>query len=89
MDPKLLPPGTWVTFRSLAIETTPQDLSDLIFNRTGVRLDLDRISVKQHGPYSSAVVSLEKSHIADLLCWALADDELHGKALWAAVRRAA
>lgn len=73
-----LPKGTRVLFHDLSPHTTEQDLQDLIAQRTGIVIPLDRISIRPHSTRNSSAISLDWTHVVELLAWALGEDSLHG-----------
>ena len=63
---KNIPPGTWLTIRSLPLETTEQDVQELLA-KSRIELPLENIViVNNHRKFAQAIISLERSQVADL-----------------------
>jgi len=63
---KTIPPGTWLTVRSLPLETTEQDVQELLA-KSGIELPLENILVRNnHHRFAQAIICLERPHVADL-----------------------
>jgi hypothetical protein len=74
-----LPDGNWITFWRVPARTTAEDIQSVIRNRTGLEIELDRILVRWES--NSALVSLTKKHVREILQWALTDDLLNGASI--------
>ena len=77
---KQLPTGQFIVFHNLDPKTTEGDLQDLIRNRTGIEIPLERINVATYEFSSRAFVSLDRSHVVAIMAWALSEDVCHGRA---------
>jgi hypothetical protein len=63
---KELPPGQWLTLRSLKLGTTEQDVQDML-KESGIELSVDNIIMREaHPRFAQAIICLEKSHVAEL-----------------------
>ncbi len=63
---KKLPPGAWLSIRSLPPRTTEQDVRELLL-KSGIDLPLENIAVGQPcRDFSQAIISLERPQVADL-----------------------
>jgi hypothetical protein len=78
-----LPHGTWISFRDLAEDTTPEQVQEAIATRTGVVFSLDRIQITtgggRFGDRTGAILSVEKNHLAAILQWAMGEDTINGR----------
>lgn len=75
-----LPRGIWVQFRDVPIETSEQDIQNVIADRTGVIVELARISL-QPSPLrtcQTGMVSFSADQVQRVMAWALSEDSLHG-----------
>lgn len=78
-DEKVLPAGIWLRIARLPLGTTSEELSTL-FQRHGVNIPPECISIRQFKARSGALISLDKPMVADLLNFAMhgAGAELDG-----------
>ena len=76
---KMLPAGTWLQVARLPLGITSEELSGL-FQRHGVNIPPEYISIRQFTVHAGALISLDKPIIADLLNFAMhgAGAELDG-----------
>jgi hypothetical protein len=58
--------------------TTEREIQELIYSRTGVWFDLERISLDE-GIGDSAMISISHEQLAEILNWAFYDDVLNGR----------
>src|SRR5258706_225781 len=65
---KQLPSGDWISFQKLSAETTDVDVQAFLAEK-GIELPLERISVDctTDGRKAYAIISLQRSHIVDLV----------------------
>ncbi len=79
---KQLPSGDWISFQKLSAETTDVDVQAFLAEK-GIELPLERISVDctTDGRKAYAIISLQRSHIVDLVWRAIGDDKLRGHAV--------
>ena len=67
---KMLPAGTWLQVARLPLGITSEELSGL-FQRHGVNIPPECISIRQFNARAGALISLDKPIIADLLNFAM------------------
>lgn len=71
-----LPDGFWVNFWRIPDNVAVEDIREVILNRTGVDIGLDRILVDRQK--HAALVSFHKRQIREILMWALSEDTFCG-----------
>jgi hypothetical protein len=81
---KSLPDGTWFTLCGLPSDATENTVQELFHHRTGVYIEPERIQVNDTVPGKrqlTAIISLSKKNLAEILAWGFQDDRPDGTPL--------
>jgi hypothetical protein len=78
---KQVPKGHFVYFTAVDPRTTETDVQQMILNRTGVYIGVERISIddpREGFSRSQILISFSSDQLAEVFRWALSEDTLQG-----------
>ena len=88
MSRKILPHGDWVTLLGLPADTTEEDIQGLYHTRTGLFLPNEHIQLNDpdfERDRTSAIISLNRFQIKELLEWLFGQDSIGGRPIKLAI----
>jgi hypothetical protein len=80
MTDKPIPNGVWIYISSLPAATTAEEIANH-FCESGLAVPPENVSLRASRPHCTAVVSVPRDEVMNLVSWALNQNTFHGEQL--------